>query len=104
MKKHLTMLIPNLFKPILKKNYKKIYYLSLDVIDYFMGRKNPIPPRSMIFVGDGDYKQIGKEFMGYFIELANVNQTTELRRWLWNWTYGNSVNKLLVSTRRVSGL
>jgi ubiquinone/menaquinone biosynthesis C-methylase UbiE len=72
MKKHLTMLIPNSFKPILKKNYRKIYYLSLDVIDCLMGRKNPIPPMSMIFIGDGDYKQIGQEFMGYFIELANI--------------------------------
>ena len=31
-----------------------------------------IPPKSMIFVGDGDFEQIGQEFKNYFINLANL--------------------------------
>ncbi len=31
-----------------------------------------IPPRSMIFIGDGDFENIGQEFKSYFIELAHL--------------------------------
>ena len=31
-----------------------------------------IPPKSMIFVGGGNFKKIGEEFKSYFIELANL--------------------------------
>ncbi|QQO57661.1 MAG: class I SAM-dependent methyltransferase [Thiohalocapsa sp. PB-PSB1] len=34
-----------------------------------------IPPRSMIFVGDGDFEKIGEEFKKYFIELANLQSS-----------------------------
>ncbi len=35
--------------------------------------KNPmIPPQSMIFVGDGDFTEVGEEFKRYFINLAKL--------------------------------
>lgn len=34
-----------------------------------------IPPRSMIFIGNGDFKSTGQEFKRYFIELANMQPT-----------------------------
>jgi ubiquinone/menaquinone biosynthesis C-methylase UbiE len=68
MKKHLARLIPNFLKPTLKK----IYYFSIDIIDRLKGRDSMIPPKRMIFVGDGDFEQIGQDFKDYFIELANL--------------------------------
>jgi ubiquinone/menaquinone biosynthesis C-methylase UbiE len=68
MKKRFVRLIPNFLKPTLKK----IYYLPTVVIHRLKGKDSMIPPRSMIFVGDGDFEKIGEEFKNYFIELANL--------------------------------
>lgn len=68
MKKYLVKFIHNFVKPTLKK----IYYFPIDLIDRFKRRNSLIPPKSMIFVGDGDFEKIGQEFKGYFIELANI--------------------------------
>lgn len=68
MKKHFVKLIPNFLKPALKKPY----YFSIDVIDSLKGKDSMIPPRSMSFVGDGDFEKIGEEFKNYFIELAKL--------------------------------
>jgi ubiquinone/menaquinone biosynthesis C-methylase UbiE len=52
-------------RPILNK--------LLDQYDLFKGERNPlVPPRSMIFVGDGDYEKTGNEFLGYFKELGKL--------------------------------
>ena len=32
----------------------------------------PVPDQSSIFIGDGDYRQIGREFLRYFIELGQL--------------------------------
>lgn len=68
MQKLLQRLIPDSLKPILKKSY----YFSTGFIDKLMGRDSMIPPRSMIFIGSGDFTKIGEEFKKYFIELANL--------------------------------
>jgi SAM-dependent methyltransferase len=39
----------------------------LDAVDYVQGKRDPlIPPRRLSFVFGGDFKSIGKEFLGYF--------------------------------------
>lgn len=68
MKKHLATVISNFIKPILKR----IYYFPSDIMYRFRGRDSMVPPKSMIFVGDGDFEKIGQEFKRYFIELANL--------------------------------
>ena len=68
MKKRLVRLIPNTLRPTLKKTY----YFSIDLIDKLVGRDSMIPPRSMIFVGNGDFVKIGQEFKTYFIQLADL--------------------------------
>lgn len=60
--------VPDSIKPILKK----VYYLPADLSDKLMSRDSMIPPRSMIFVGAGDFVRIGKEFKTYFVELAGL--------------------------------
>src|SRR5512134_1058949 len=52
---------------------KYIVYPSLDVIDLWSGRRDPLaPPRSKVFTGGGDFKEIGETFLGYFIQLCDL--------------------------------
>jgi ubiquinone/menaquinone biosynthesis C-methylase UbiE len=68
MKKHLVSLIPELLQP----TFRKIYYFPIDIIDRLKGRDSMIPPKSMSFVGSGDFEQTGQEFKEYFIRLAKL--------------------------------
>ncbi len=51
---------------------RKAYYLPIDVIDRLRGRSELVPPRSMIFVGEGDFEAVGREFLDYFIRLGKL--------------------------------
>jgi ubiquinone/menaquinone biosynthesis C-methylase UbiE len=64
----LSRFIPSFAKPTLKK----IYYFPFDVIGKINGRDGMIPPRSMIFVGDGDFLKVGQVFGEYFVELGGL--------------------------------
>ena len=69
MKNIIKQFIP---KPI-KFIMKKLYYFLTDTIDLLLGRRdNLTPPKGMIFIGDGDFKKIGEEFLRYFIELGGL--------------------------------
>lgn len=68
MRKLLAKLVPGFLKPALIK----VYYFPIDIIDSLKGRDSMIPPRSMIFIGRGDFEKIGETFKDYFIELANL--------------------------------
>jgi SAM-dependent methyltransferase len=68
MKMKLTRYIPNILKTLLIK----IYYFQIDLIEILKGQDSMIPPKSMIFVGEGDFVKIGQEFKNYFVELANL--------------------------------
>ena len=58
--------------PLFKKG-KLLIFKVLDLVDLLTGKSNPlIPPRSMIFIGDGDYKKTGDEFLLYFKELGGL--------------------------------
>jgi SAM-dependent methyltransferase len=63
-----TRSIPALLKPALRG----LYYLPIDFIDRLRGRDSLTPPRSLKFVGGGDFQQIGLEFRRYFIDLADL--------------------------------
>lgn len=69
MKKLLKSLIPNRLKLILKKSY----YVLIDLIESIKGRDSMTPPRSMIFVGNGDFAAVGQEFKTYLVDLANLH-------------------------------
>lgn len=74
--------IPKPVKLILKPIYrvaKSILYKLLDYYDVLRGNKNPlIPPRSMIFIGDGDYQKTGDEFMKYFKEFGELKSNSKI--------------------------
>lgn len=74
MKQKLSAVIPKSLKPVLKR----LYYLPVDIVEVFTTREGMIPPRSMIFIGQGDFIKIGEEFKDYFIELGNLRPTDRI--------------------------
>ena len=69
LRKHLARIVPDNLKPALRR----LYYFPLDLMDRLSGRAGGmIPPRSMSFDGVGDFKGIGREFRGYFVELGGL--------------------------------
>jgi SAM-dependent methyltransferase len=47
----------------------------MDIVDFLSGRRDPlVPPRRLIFVGAGDFRKIGAEFLGYFVNVAQLKR------------------------------
>ena len=68
LEKHLTK-IP---RPVLK-GFRTIYLATLDIKDRFLRNVDDItPPRSLHFVGGGNFKAIGETFVSHFIEVCNL--------------------------------
>ncbi len=68
----ISRIVKNILKPVYTL-LRNIYYKILDIYDILKGNKDPlVPPRSMIFIGDGDFLKIGNEFLSYFISLGNI--------------------------------
>lgn len=69
------------FKKLLKpfyNNIKQIGFKLLDFYDSIKGKNPLIPPRSMIFIGDGDYEKIGNEFFNYFKLLGELKPNDKI--------------------------
>ena len=65
-------LIQRIPKPV-RSVLRRIYYFPQDVLDALLGRRDPLtPPRGLMFVGDGDFRKTGEEFLKHFIELARL--------------------------------
>ena len=69
----------HLFRPVWKQ-IRQIHYLSLDSIDYLLGRKDDMtPPRRMVAnIGGGDFKGIGQDFLPYFTHLAELQPSARV--------------------------
>lgn len=51
----------------------KVVYTSADAFESLFGLRDELtPPRRMIFIGNGNYKAIGNEFVGYFKDLCGL--------------------------------
>jgi SAM-dependent methyltransferase len=59
----------------LKVLAKKIYYLLADFWDGAAKRDSMVPPRSMTFIGGGDFIEVGEGFKKHFIELGGLKPT-----------------------------
>ncbi|KAB7730436.1 methyltransferase domain-containing protein [Rudanella paleaurantiibacter] len=58
---------------------KKAYQQTLDTGERLLGLRDALtPPRSMIFVGAGDYKEVGEHFRTLFIELGGLKPTDQV--------------------------
>ncbi len=52
---------------------RRMYYFPRDLATLFTGKKNAMrPPRSLITVGDGNFEEIGHEFLGYFVRIGKL--------------------------------
>jgi SAM-dependent methyltransferase len=68
MKQRVIKVIPKSLKALLKK----IYYIPVDLLELLTKRDGMIPPRSMIFIGSGDFIKIGEGFKQHFIDLGHL--------------------------------
>lgn len=51
---------------------RQISHALLDKVDSIRGRDSLTPPRSMVFVGDGDFRKVGEEFRRHFVDLGRL--------------------------------
>lgn len=79
MKKLARKYLPGTLQSILRRAYyrhpllRRIYYFPRDWLELISGKKGDLrPPRSLISVGDGDFMQIGEEFLGYFTRIGGL--------------------------------
>lgn len=83
-KKIIKGLIPKPWRPKARELYysllkqlesagKRCYHFFQDRINLWSGKRDRLtPPQWMIFVGGGDFKAIGNEFLRYFIDLGGL--------------------------------
>ena len=58
---------------LIKDALRPAYWFALDTIDRLTGRHDALtPPRRLIFVGDGSFTTVGREFFKYFIDLCGL--------------------------------
>lgn len=60
------------FRNLPHRVWQKALHLPTDLLERWTYRNSMIPPQSMIFIGSGDFEQIGLEFRKYFIDLAQL--------------------------------
>ncbi len=83
-KKIIKRMIPKPWRPKARELYyawlkqlesmgKRCFHFFQDRIDLWSGKRDRLtPPQWMIFVGKGDFKVIGNEFLHYFIDLGGL--------------------------------
>ncbi len=59
--------------PVVRRIARRIYYFPVDLGDSFKGNRNPmVPPRGRIFIGSGDFIQIGNSIRDQLVELGGL--------------------------------
>lgn len=81
--KRMKRFLPKPLIKILRLPYHKIvkpaYYYIIDTYEIILSRKDELkPPRKMIFVGDGNFKQVGEEFLQLFKNLCNIEPSDRI--------------------------
>lgn len=52
---------------------RRLYYLPQDLAALLTGKRGGlIPPRSLMTVGNGNFREIGREFLGYFTTIGGL--------------------------------
>lgn len=68
-------MLPPGIRPAVRKvsqSARKFYFFPIDLYSTLRGREDLVPPPSLIFVGDGDFKKTGEEFARHFIDLGGL--------------------------------
>jgi SAM-dependent methyltransferase len=56
-----------------RPSFRRLAFLPADLLDLVRGRRaKGIPPRSVAFVGGGDFAAIGEEFFRHFVDLGGL--------------------------------
>jgi SAM-dependent methyltransferase len=78
-KKLVRKYFPESLQSIMRRAYyrypllRRIYYFPRDCMELFSRKKGRLRPlRSLISVGDGNFEQIGREYLDYFIKLGEL--------------------------------
>jgi ubiquinone/menaquinone biosynthesis C-methylase UbiE len=59
---------------IIKAIGRRIIWAPSDLARRLKGDDAMVPPRGLSFVGHGDFEQTGKEFLGHFVELGELEK------------------------------
>jgi SAM-dependent methyltransferase len=58
---------------------RRVLFLPADLLDRLRGKRgDDVPPRSLAFVGGGDFEAIGEEFFRYFVDLCGLVPTARV--------------------------
>ena len=71
----LRSLVPDEMRPALRSArhaLRKTYYAPVDALHAIRHKNDLIPPPSLMFVGDGDFRKTGEEFKAHFITLGGL--------------------------------
>lgn len=64
--------IPRSFKKLLRYSFLGL----LDGFDFILGKRDSvIPPKRLIFIGDGEFRKVGEEFFRHFVELGGLKKS-----------------------------
>jgi SAM-dependent methyltransferase len=56
-----------------KRSWNRFFGGIVDALEVKLGLRDPlVAPKRLRFIGDGDYVQIGREFLGYFVDLCGL--------------------------------
>jgi SAM-dependent methyltransferase len=78
MRNALRRLLPAPVQSLARRIYyrpsvRKVLFAPADLLDRLRGKRSDgIPPRSIAFVGGGDFEAIGEEFFRYFVDLCGL--------------------------------
>ena len=62
-----------LFPPVVRRILRRIWYLPVDAVETITGKRDPmIPPRGMIFIGSGDFREMGNTLRDQLVELGDL--------------------------------
>lgn len=58
---------------------RRLYYFPINIWETIRGKRDKlVPPRSMIFVGDGNFESIGNEFLEYYIRFCGLQRDAKV--------------------------
>jgi SAM-dependent methyltransferase len=62
-----------LLSPNIRYFVRRFYFLPIDLWESITGKRDKItPPKGLIFIGPGDFKKIGENYLNFFIEYCGL--------------------------------
>lgn len=62
-----------LLPPVQRRVFRRLFFLPVDLADCITGKSKPlVPPRGLIFVGQGDFVEIGDNLLQHFQRLCQL--------------------------------